>query len=411
MAEAAQAQAIADLAEQDGWSDEDVYVVDGRRPVRLGADGTDLVDEALPLEVAVARGTSVGAATWLVRDVVNLRARHPHTWAAVQQCRLPLWQAARVAQECADHELTREQALAVDERLRPALGRLGLGRLTRLLRAAMMWEAPEAMRRQARPAQEVRYCRRDGDARDPGTSYLTACVDTADAIFFDAAVDRLADILGEEGDPDDKDHRRAKAVGILATPAYALSLLGAPSRRGLPEDETVPTVARQVAESALPTAQVFVHLHANTLATGCGVARVEGLGPVFVTELERIVGHSRIKLTPVAYLGETEHAVDAYEIPERIRNAVILRDRHEIFPWSSREARRLDLDHTEPWVPGRARQTRPSNLGPLSRRAHRVKTHAGWQLAQPEPGVFVWKTGLGQTIRVGPDGTTRIRAG
>jgi len=103
--------------------------------------------------------------------------------------------------------------------------------------------------------------------------------------------------------------------------------------------------------------------------------------------------------------------VDAYEIPESIRQAVILRDRHEVFPWSSREARHLDMDHTDPYTPGRAGQTRPSNLGPLSRRAHRAKTFGGWQLTQPEPGVFIWHTRLGQTIRVGPNGTTRIRPG
>jgi len=407
VAEAAEAQAIAVLAEQHEWRDSDAYDVVGRRPVRVGVDGV-LVDETLPLEIAVARGTSVGVAAWLLRDVVNLNARHPHTWQAVQERRVPLWQAQRIAQVCADAGLDGPQTLAVDERLRPALGRVGWARVCRLLRAAMMTAAPEVMREQARRARQARFCRKQVCEQDAGTSYLTAALDTADAIFFDATIDRLADILSENGDPDDKDCRRAKAVGILATPAHALALLGAHSRRGLPDGAVVLPVSLKIAETALPTSQVYVHLHADTLVTGSGVARVEDTGPVFVTELERIVGHSHIKLTPVVHVGDDEPVVDAYEIPDRIRDTVIARDIYEVFPYSSRSARHLDLDHTVAYEQGKPGQTRPSNLGPLSRRAHRAKTHWGWQMTQPAPGEFHWRTGLGQTFHIGPTGTQRL---
>ena len=46
-------------------------------------------------------------------------------------------------------------------------------------------------------------------------------------------VDRIADILADRGDTDVKDIRRAKAVGILATPARAqLMLAEAPAGTG-----------------------------------------------------------------------------------------------------------------------------------------------------------------------------------
>jgi len=57
-----------------------------------------------------------------------------------------------------------------------------------------------------------------------------------------------------------------------------------------------------------------------------------------------------------------------------------LRDAYDQFPWSSIESGHLDLDHTKPWQPGVAGQTSPDNLARLSRRAHRVKTLAGWRL-------------------------------
>ncbi len=64
-----------------------------------------------------------------------------------------------------------------------------------------------------------------------------------------------------------------------------------------------------------------------------------------------------------------------------------------------------------PYRPGGKGQTRASNLGPLSRRPHRAKTHAGWHLQQPTPGIFWWTTPNGQHYRVGPNGTMRIGRG
>ena len=44
--------------------------------------------------------------------------------------------------------------------------------------------------------------------------------------------------------------------------------------------------------------------------------------------------------------------MDSYEIPNRIRQQVILRDGFEVFPFSSRPARGQDLDHTSPYRRG-----------------------------------------------------------
>lgn len=52
-----------------------------------------------------------------------------------------------------------------------------------------------------------------------------------------------------------------------------------------------------------------------------------------------------------------------------------LRDACETFPYSSRTARRLDLDHTQPYISRATGQTRPDNLGPITRRVHRAKTN------------------------------------
>lgn len=53
---------------------------------------------------------------------------------------------------------------------------------------------------------------------------MRADVDAFDGLSFDAAVDRVADILGDLGDNGRKDARRAAAVGWLANPAATLAL-------------------------------------------------------------------------------------------------------------------------------------------------------------------------------------------
>jgi len=394
LAEAAQAEVIAELAVVDGWDREDeTFRFEEhdaeRRLVRVGVDGQPM-DEALPLEVACATHSSVGVATELISDIVDLSTRHPGTWEAVGRGKAALWQARRLAQTCGRYEFTRDQAMAIDARVAPLWDTIGYQRFARAVRAAIMRVAPRAAHWRADQAAADRFCQTH-PSEDPGTMYVTARVDAGDAVELDSTLARIADRLAERGDERDQDHRRATALGVLASPAVALALLD----------------GRDVADSARPTSRVFVHLHADALTGQHPVARVETIGPILVSQLARIVGHARIKVTPVLHLGADEPAVDAYEIPDRIREHVIQRDRHEVFPYSSRPARRQDLDHTIPYQPGGESQTRPSNLGPLSRRAHRAKTHAGWQLSQPEPGIFYWTTELGQTFTVSPTDTTR----
>ena len=405
IAEAAQAEFLAYLADENDWGGGDnSFDVVGARFVRIGADGTPLVDEALPLEIAVATGSSVGWATGVLRDVVNIKDRHPRLWEAVQEGVVPLWRAARVAQTCASFGLDAQETLQVDEQLRHVFGQTGWARANRLLKATIMSVAPERVEAKIEAGRQARYCHKI-TTDDPGTAMINACVDTADAVFFDAAIDRIADILGEQGDQTGKDVRRAKAVGVLASPARALQLLDTPCLRGVDPDLPIPAVTKTALRRERPRTQVYVHISIDTLTTGQGVVRVEKLGPAMVSQLRQILGHSHIKLAPAIHVGDTGPVLDGYEIPDRLAEQVVLRDRFEVFPYSSREARGVDLDHTRPYRAGRPGQTRASNLGPLSRRAHRVKTHGGWQLTQPAPGVFKWTTRWGQSFTIDPNGT------
>ncbi len=397
-AEVDQAVAIADLAEACEWTADATFDVVGTCPVRIGADGTALVDEFLPLEVATVKGISVASATWLVRDVVNLKARHPLLWLQATRGVIPMFRACQLAAEVARFDLTLEQAQELDERLAPKVPTLPWRRVLQLARGLVTEIAAAkvtALQEQARAARFVRKLPTD----DPAVAYLSARVDTPDAIFFDAMVDRIADILGDRGDTDLKEVRRAKAVGILATPARAHLMLAEAAGHDGPVRSTDPRL--------LPEACVYVHVAEETLLRGAGPARVEEVGALPATMLKYLLGHARVRLTPVIR-PYADIAIDSYEIPDPIRRQVLLRDTYEVFPYSSRTARTGDLDHTDPYRPGRQRQTRASNLGPLWRKPHRAKTHADWLLEQPTPGIFWWQTPTGQRYRVGPNGTMRI---
>ncbi|WP_329005771.1 13E12 repeat family protein [Kribbella sp. NBC_00709] len=157
--------------------------------------------------------------------------------------------------------------------------------------------------------------------------------------------------------------------------------------------------------------EIYVHLTDHTLATGTGVLRAEGLGPMLAHQLTELVGHGPYTVKPIIDLNDAV-SVDAYEIPDRIRERVKLTHPVELFPYGTQETRRaMDLDHLRPYDPlGPPGQTATSNLAPLGRFAHRVKTHApGWAVRRIDHLTLEWTTPHGVRFHVDPTGTHRIR--
>lgn len=159
------------------------------------------------------------------------------------------------------------------------------------------------------------------------------------------------------------------------------------------------------------------------------VGRVTGphgadeIGPVLLDQVRELLGHRRVRVLPVLDLAgdpstssgtsptssgtNSKSSVDSYEIPERMRTLVELRDETSRFPFATTPARACHLDHTDPWRrTGPAGQTRPANLVALHLAGHRAKHH-GWRLTRPQPGRFDWVSPLGYHYRVDHAGTTR----
>ena len=165
---------------------------------------------------------SDGSACRLIGDALDLRHRLSTIWGAALSGQVPAYQARRIA--AATRHLTAEQAGWVDAELAPSLGALPWGRLQTLLDAKIIEADPVGAEQQAATAAQERFVRL-GRASEHGLKLIIARATAGDAIWFKATIDRIADILHRQGDPDPIDIRRSKAIGIFAQPAQALQLL------------------------------------------------------------------------------------------------------------------------------------------------------------------------------------------
>ncbi|MGD8213747.1 hypothetical protein [Aestuariimicrobium sp. Y1814] len=396
--------------------------------VAYGDDGTPLVAEFASLEAAAVLKQREEQVRLDIGQALSLRHRLPLLWSLTLDGQVRVWQARQLVQLVTD--LTAEQAGEWDPWLVELVTTMTFTRVRRLVKARVMALLPEAHDQAhdyARAARRVDFNDYQGDATHLGTTYVTAVLDTVDARFLKAQVDRIAGILHTSGSTAPIDQRRAMALGVLASPARALQLLQADATHELPE-----LVAEQDLEAdcpargqrghvcgtittdpakLLPRADLLVHLTAETLQTRDGLVRIEGVGPVLAGWVTDWLGHTRVSVRPVLHPDRLV-PTDNYECPPSMREWVRLRNPYDAFPYSTRRAGRrgMDLDHTIPWHPrsqgpDQEPLTRPDNLGYLSRKAHRAKTHAGWQLSQPTPGTFLWRSPLGFGYLVTPSHT------
>ena len=375
--------------------------------LRLAGQGAFMISEFAVCELAAALGLSEPAARRYVGQAVELLDRLPRLYSAVMCGRLAAWKARQIAEQTIP--LSAAAADYVDRQLAPFAHKMSLVRISAAVDAAILRHDPElAAERTARAAE------RRGvwiDECIDGVSEIRAVTDTPDALALDTALDQVAAALRAFGDEEPEQVRRAKAVGVLADPQYALDLQStarAASREAVPE----PRKHRQG-----PT--IHVHLHTDAIAGFSGettpdvghLARVGGQGAQTLATVQRWLSNlapgAAVKVTPVVDLAE-RISVDAYEAPDRLRSQVAERDDGCRFPWCGRKGL-FDLDHIVPFVPiddgGPPGQTSSQNLARLCRFHHRVKTHGGWDYERDPDGALNWISPLGRVYTVDENGT------
>jgi len=395
---------------------------------RLGGDGTPGVQDFCLGEIALARSAGVTATSNAIADVLDLQHRLPLTWAVCKRGECEVWLARRVA------KLSRHLPLAavgiVDAAISRMIAHESAGRVLTVAEAKIIEADPDLHDERCEDERRRRYLGL-GRTDEHGLRTLIARLAAGDAVAVDATVHRVGEIIAPRHPDAGHDELRALAFGWLARPTELLTLLLEHTDTPEPEPEPQPTaIARALAFPAdlldtlrdidltplAPTVVLHVHLHEAALTTGDGVARVEGLGPLTLTRLAELLRHHTVKVQPVKDLSDRVRYT-AYEHPETLRDQVHLITGGDYWPFATSTSRRVDLDHPTPYQHDGAgedgRDTPPDqtgshNSGPLGRRHHRWKTHAGYQSRQCGEGRYVWLTPHGLGFLVDHTGTHRI---
>ena len=365
------------------------------RLVEVGGEGSPRVREFCIAELALVRRVHPASGQALLADTLDLRHRLPGIWGRVESLEAEAWLARKVA------SMTRHVPLAsidvVDRAVAAIIATESPSRVLAVTQAKIIEADPVGHAERVEAERRRRYValsRTD----EHGLRHLIARVTAGDAVWVDATLERVADLVAPDHPADTtRDELRSIALGWLARPAELLDLL---TRGQQPRPERVDV------ERLRPTVVLHVHLHEAAL-TGLtsGVARVEGLGPMALSQLRDLVGHARITVKPVRDLADRVR-LSCYEHPSDLKERVRLITGGDRFPFAGGEGRGADFDHPAPFQRhGPPGQTGTHNSQPLGRRHHRWKTHAGYTSRQCGDGRYVWRTPHGRYFLVDHTGT------
>ncbi len=394
--------------------------------VRLGGEGTPRVQEFCLGEIALARGTGVTATLNAAADTLDLVYRLPEIWGACLRGEVELQIARRVAK--LSRHLPADKVGVVDRAVARIIGSESGGRVLAVAEAKII-EADPVLHEERVEAEKRRRYVSSSRTDEYGLRTVIARVEAGDAVWVEAIVARVAEIIAPRHPDATADELRAIAFGWLARPAELLALLlehrdpqeqleVSPSRAtAFPAD--LLDALREVDLSPLaPKAVLYVHLHEAAL-TGAGrgaggIARVEGLGPCTLTGLQSLLARTSLVVKPVLDLADRVRTT-AYEHPEPLKERVHLVTGGDYWPYATSTTRNVDYDHPTPYrangppgPPGSPAQTGTHNSGPLGRRHHRYKTHAGYRSRQCGAGRYVWLTPHGLGFIVDARGTRPI---
>ena len=215
---------VAALELAAGWVTRHGEARDDQDPlVSPGGDGTPAVREyALP-ELAMAREEHTLRTRSMVADVLDLQHRLPKTWAVVVALECEPWVARRVASMT--RKLLAGQVGIVDAAVARAIAGHAPSTVFEIAGAKIIEADPEAHAMERERQRHERYVTLSR-ADEFGFRHVIAKVTAGDAVWVDALVDRVADILAaEHGHDHNHDELRSLAFGWLARPADLIQLL------------------------------------------------------------------------------------------------------------------------------------------------------------------------------------------
>ena len=396
--------------------------------VPIAGDGAPLVSEFNLMELIATLDRSPDGGRLYVGRVIECAWRLPAVYTAVVEGKLAPWRALRIAD--LTHGLNAEAAGFVGRQLFNAAG-CTWAQVERLVDEAIIRFDPERAEAERKKAADQR--RFDIDDVDPhGLVDIRGLMDAADGHDLDQAIRRRAELLGRLGDDSSLDVRRSKAAAELARQDLGQDLLFADESTG---EVLVESPGRKVVLNVHVTggsgAQTDTSLTDDESSTTGGSRATtddpgpfgnpangtpannpvgrwdEGRCPITTTQIREWLQAPRttVIVRPVIDLKDCD-PVDSYEIPNRHRRQVELRDHTCRFPYCTKPAVKCDLDHAVAYSQGGP--TCPCQLVPKCRRHHRAKTFSLWRYVIIQPGHYLWISPHGQHWLVGPGGTRAL---
>jgi len=397
------------------------------RPVfaRLSSlrDGLDPVRGA-GLEVSARLRVSIREAEQRLDLALTLVTERTATLAALAAGRVDYWRAKTLTDGLAVLEDPATAARVEHDLLQAAGGLSRAGLRTRVAKAVAVADPAAAEGRHARAVEDRQVrCRPEPDAMG-STWALLSGYDTA---TLDRVLDAAADGIRHAHPDDPRTHaqRRADALAHLAHTAWRTGHLGpaagdcgsddgtCPARRGGPGPDGLCGRTRRgrrrdgrgcrcgcggagtirLRPGRRPQIAVVVP-YATLLGVDDQPGELAGYGPLPASAARRIAagGTWRRLLTDPATGRLLDYGTTRYRPPRHLIDHVVMRDQTCCGIACTRPAAACDIDHTIGYPDG---PTADWNLGPPCRPHHNGKTHAGWQLTQPHPGHFQWRSPTG----------------
>ncbi len=329
---------------------------------------------ALRMEIAVAAGLSEGQLQSRLREVRDVRDRLPSVWAAHRAGLVDGYRVHLVAEA-----LGRLDGDAAAERLGAKAVAYAqshtASELRAWLRRFVARAEPEAHAERARRGRDDRQVAvRHGD---DGMSELWALLPTLQAATIDARLRREAGRLCDSADgaepsdsADGAEPQEGRDERTLAQKRADLLVAWA----------TGPAATADQSPSGRPAVDVAVVMTAEALAgatdepvvssDGAWVIPAQDVRDLLADRASDNLFWHRILTTSAGRM--LDHTYLGRFAPDLLARAVRLRDGVCQAPGCTAQAERCDIDHRVPWPRG---TTSGSNLWPLCRRHHQLKSH------------------------------------
>ncbi len=386
---------------------------------QVGGEGTPGVQDFCLAEIALALGTHVLSARAAMADVLDLIHRMPETWAVCRAGNAEVWVARKIATR--SRHIPLDRIWIVDQAVARTIATEAPGRTLNVADAKIVEADPARHEEKAEQSEQERFAA-VGQSDEHGMRMVVGRVTAADGAGIDALLERLAEILLTSNPDATLDERRSMALGLFGRLGQLLLMLftgvdpaADPSELAgpfaLPAEVLDALRDPALAARIAPQSALYVHLHEATLLGADGVARVEGLGPHTLSQLQVLLAGRNVVVQPVIDLADRVRTT-AYEHPEALKERVHLITDGDYWPYAVSTSRTVDYDHPTPYRPGappeEPPQTGTHNSGPLGRRHHRWKTHAGYRSRQCGHGRYIWLTPHGLAFLVDHRGTRSI---